>query len=156
MSTESIFNSLCERVLAGHLSLSDALAQLKGSGLGARLELDSFLRLVRETAQKRLNQNAGIAENASVLEELLRTTGILNGPRPTTNDASAPMGQVGDSAPLPSQIQREEISPEILQWARQQFTEEEILAGLHELRETGGLELRDFIHELEEIANRRE
>jgi hypothetical protein len=88
----------------------------------------------------------------SVLEELLRNAGSLNGLQSATNDASAP-----DSAALPSrEIQRSEISPEILQWARQQFTEEEIVAGLRELRETGGLELRDFLHELEEIANRRE
>jgi len=40
-------------------------------------------------------------------------------------------------------------TPEILEWARQQFSEEEIVAGLREIRETGGLQLRDFIHELE-------
>jgi hypothetical protein len=48
------------------------------------------------------------------------------------------------------------LTPELLKWARQQFSEEEILAGLHEVQETGGLELRDFIHELEEEAARRE
>jgi hypothetical protein len=35
----------------------------------------------------------------------------------------------------------------------EQFSEEEIVAGLREVRATGGLELRDFIHELEEIAD---
>jgi hypothetical protein len=40
--------------------------------------------------------------------------------------------------------------PELLEWARSQFTEEELLAGLQEIRTTGGLELRDFIDEMEE------
>jgi hypothetical protein len=39
-----------------------------------------------------------------------------------------------------------------LEWAQRQFSEEEIIAGLREIRETGGLELRDFIHELEQAA----
>lgn len=46
------------------------------------------------------------------------------------------------------------VTPEILAWARQQFTEEEIVAGLRDIRETGGLELGDFIHELEEAVGR--
>lgn len=40
-----------------------------------------------------------------------------------------------------------ELTPEILEWARQRFTDEEVLTGLREIRQTGGLELRDFIHE---------
>src|SRR2546425_4146099 len=45
-----------------------------------------------------------------------------------------------------------ELTPEILEWARQRFTDEEVLAGLREIRQTGGLELGDFIHELEQAA----
>src|SRR4051794_3488734 len=33
------------------------------------------------------------------------------------------------------------LTPELLEWARQQFTEAEIVAELRELREKGGLEL---------------
>ncbi len=44
------------------------------------------------------------------------------------------------------------LTPELLEWARRQFSEEEIVAGLREVRETGGLELRDFIHELEQAS----
>lgn len=47
-------------------------------------------------------------------------------------------------------------SPEVMEWARNQFTEEEIVAGLREIRATGGLELQDFIHELEQAMGRRE
>jgi len=39
-----------------------------------------------------------------------------------------------------------------MEWARRQFSEEEIVAGLREIRQTGGLELRDFVQELEEAA----
>jgi len=44
------------------------------------------------------------------------------------------------------------LSPALLEWARREFNEEEFLAGLREVEETGGLELKDFIHELEEEA----
>ena len=40
--------------------------------------------------------------------------------------------------------------------ARGQFDEEEFVAGLREIRETGGLELKDFIRELEQEAAPRE
>jgi hypothetical protein len=48
------------------------------------------------------------------------------------------------------------LSPELLEWARQQFSEEEFLAGLREIEETGGLEFRDLLPELEERAGRDE
>ncbi len=48
------------------------------------------------------------------------------------------------------------IPQEILDWARSDFNEEEFVAGLREIRETGGLELKDFIHELEQEASTRE
>jgi hypothetical protein len=40
-------------------------------------------------------------------------------------------------------------TPEVLEWANGLFTDEEAIAGLREIRETGGFELRDFIHELD-------
>jgi hypothetical protein len=42
--------------------------------------------------------------------------------------------------------------PEVLEWARHQFSEEEIVAGLLEIRKTGGRELSQFIQELEKQA----
>ncbi|HJZ92538.1 MAG TPA: hypothetical protein VKE40_16805 [Gemmataceae bacterium] len=45
-------------------------------------------------------------------------------------------------------------TPAIREWAKQQFGEEEALAGLREILETGGQELRDFFHELERTADR--
>ena len=48
------------------------------------------------------------------------------------------------------------LSPELLEWARQQFTEEEIVVGLRELRAKGGLELEDFLAELEQVVHARE
>ncbi|HZY90911.1 MAG TPA: hypothetical protein VFE78_39170 [Gemmataceae bacterium] len=44
------------------------------------------------------------------------------------------------------------LTPGILESAKSQFSEEEIVAGLREVRATGGLELDDFLHELEEAA----
>ncbi len=48
------------------------------------------------------------------------------------------------------QYSSEPIPPEILEWARKNLNEEETAAGLREIRETGGLELADFIQELEQ------
>jgi hypothetical protein len=42
------------------------------------------------------------------------------------------------------------LSPELLEWARQLSTEEELVAGLREVRETGGLEFRDLLPELDQ------
>jgi hypothetical protein len=62
-----------------------------------------------------------------------------------------------DSAPF--QPERDQtppaapITPEILEWARRQFSEEQIAAALREFEATGGLELKDFIHELEAIVD---
>jgi hypothetical protein len=47
----------------------------------------------------------------------------------------------------------EKVPPAVRAWALEQFSEEEIVGGLREVRETGGLELSDFIHELEQIAD---
>lgn len=48
------------------------------------------------------------------------------------------------------------ITPEIMEWARQNFDEEEFIAGLRQIRETGGWQLKDFIQELEKEAQPRE
>ncbi len=56
------------------------------------------------------------------------------------------------SEPRAAQPAPAQVPPDLLEWARRQFSEEEIVAGLREIKETGGLELRDFIHELEQAA----
>lgn len=45
------------------------------------------------------------------------------------------------------------LSPELQKWAREQFNEEEIAAGIREIRENGGIEFRDFVGELEKAAD---
>jgi hypothetical protein len=52
------------------------------------------------------------------------------------------------SEPFP----RESIPPEVLEWARQTFDEEEFLAHVREIEAMGGLRLEDFIAELEARA----
>jgi hypothetical protein len=48
------------------------------------------------------------------------------------------------------------LAPELAAWARQTFDEEAFVAGVREVERTGGLELTDFIHELEQKALPRE
>ena len=47
---------------------------------------------------------------------------------------------------------RHKVPPEILEWARQTFDEEEFLAQVREIEKTGGLQLEDFIAEIEARA----
>jgi hypothetical protein len=44
---------------------------------------------------------------------------------------------------------RETISPELVEWARQTFDEDEFLAQVREIEATGGLQLEDFLPEIE-------
>ena len=51
-----------------------------------------------------------------------------------------------------AQWEKNPITPELREWALRQINEAEIIAALRELREQGGLELRDFLQELEQIV----
>jgi hypothetical protein len=53
-------------------------------------------------------------------------------------------------------LQQQYLTPEVMEWARRTFNEEEFLAGLREIQTTGGLELKDFLHELEQEVMPRE
>ncbi len=55
----------------------------------------------------------------------------------------------------PEPFPRERIPPELLEWARQTFDEDEFWAQVRELKATGGLRLEDFIAELESKARAR-
>jgi hypothetical protein len=57
-----------------------------------------------------------------------------------------------EQANQPEPFPRERIPPEILEWARQTFDEEEFLAQVREIEATGGLSLEDFIAEIEARA----
>lgn len=56
--------------------------------------------------------------------------------------------QPNPSEPFP----RERIPPELVEWARQTFDEEEFLMEVREIEATGGQRLEDFIAELEAKA----
>jgi hypothetical protein len=45
-----------------------------------------------------------------------------------------------------------ELTREFLAWVREQINEEEVLAALDEVRAGGGKELKEFIHELEQVV----
>jgi hypothetical protein len=47
---------------------------------------------------------------------------------------------------------RDTVPPEIVEWARQTFDQAEFLAQVREIEATGGLQLEDFIAELEARA----
>jgi hypothetical protein len=76
-------------------------------------------------------------------------------PLPDRGEARPPESP-GDRVPKPLHDATgpvfQQLTPEQLAWAREQFSEEEIVAGLREIRKTGGLELKDFISDLERLA----
>jgi hypothetical protein len=55
----------------------------------------------------------------------------------------------------PEPFPRETIPPELLEWARQTFDEEEFLAQVREIEASGGLQLEDFIAEVQARARSR-
>jgi hypothetical protein len=57
-----------------------------------------------------------------------------------------------DHSDQPEPFPREPIPPEILEWARQTFNEEEFLAELREIEATGSVRLEDLIAEVEARA----
>ncbi len=57
-----------------------------------------------------------------------------------------------DQSNQPEPFPRQTIPPEILEWARQTFDEEEFLRQVREIEATGGLPLEHFIAELEARA----
>ena len=65
--------------------------------------------------------------------------------------AGSPDGAISGAANGIAAGRPGKLPPELLDWARREFSEEEILAGIREIRETGGLELKDFIDEIEDI-----
>ena len=71
-------------------------------------------------------------------------------------NGAALAGASGVQQPPPPAAASGKLPPELMEWARQQFNEEEFLAGLREVQETGGAELKDFIQELEQEAGPRD
>jgi hypothetical protein len=53
-------------------------------------------------------------------------------------------------------LQQQYLTPEVLEWARRTFNEEEFLAGLREIETTGGVEIKDLLDELEQEIPPRE
>ena len=56
----------------------------------------------------------------------------------------------------PGEHEYRPLTPEFLAWACQGLNEEEIVAGIREILATGGLQLADFIQEIEQEAMPRE
>ncbi|HLN28382.1 MAG TPA: hypothetical protein VK395_11630 [Gemmataceae bacterium] len=166
MSSEHAFKCLADSAVSGDVSLAEALGQLKALGHIACAETLRFLQILQSTAANRLSQSPG-NENKAVLYGLLaqidllaKSSGFLLPDHPLAEStATRSANEMFGNASSPKHAQDSKngaTAPEILEWARQQFSEEEILAGLREVRETGGVELRNFIQELEQIAVARE
>jgi hypothetical protein len=45
-----------------------------------------------------------------------------------------------------------ELSPDLLEWARRQFSEEEYVAGIRDIRENGGVPFAEIIQPLKQSA----
>ena len=115
------------------------LAEVEANGSGTPRPTEEWLGPIR-TELERLERWAGEvalseADRRSLIKELDRLwRRLLVGPLP------------------PSGVNGSGLTPEFLERARQQYSEEEIAAVLREMYEHGGYELHEFIHELEQAA----
>lgn len=79
--------------------------------------------------------------------------------RPLVPDTACPhCGPTATNGAVPPEVATwviEKVPPDLLAWARQTFDEAEYLAGVREIEQTGGLQLEDFIGEIEEMVRRR-
>ncbi len=77
-----------------------------------------------------------------------------------TNSGPEPAPRARPSPPPGPQprpeLRGDPLPPELRAWLEAQTTDEEILAGLREVEEKGGVEFQDFVRELEEAARRRD
>lgn len=106
---------------------------------------EDFLNILKQQA------NGDAARLAELLDGACATmASILANCDPQAR--SQLLARITERLQPPPQVEpfpREKLSPELLDWARQQFTEEELLAGYLEVKATGGLQLEDFIDELD-------
>jgi hypothetical protein len=70
-------------------------------------------------------------------------------------DQSSPISSPGDGVGDPMRA-KVPVPAQIVEQAQRQFNEEEVVTGLREIRESGGLSLNDFYHELEKLTEPRE
>jgi len=70
-----------------------------------------------------------------------------------TNGAAPPLRRPVEKPPVPAELAGvvfHKMTPAQIERERQTFDMEEFMAALREVERTGGLELKDFIHELEQ------
>jgi hypothetical protein len=139
------------------MTISSGSICSQGNGDGATMSqefLDVLARHAPAEEPQRLDKAARQLDTLSLrLAAVLDGLGDLSGRQEILAQFSArvlaALAQTNGPRPLTP-------TPELLEWARGLFSDEEIVAGLREIRETGGLQLTDFIHELEQEATSRE
>lgn len=98
---------------------------------------------------------AEIEQVAARLAQLLATANPEDRPALEVDCALAVLkniSQIEQRAAQVLQKLKSPVPPDLREWASQLFTEEETAAGLRDLRENGGLELHEFLPELEQIV----
>jgi hypothetical protein len=132
------------RISEGLARACDEIAAMLAADSSTQAAVDLFPWIYVRIAHRFQQIRMAAREQASA-EASVRCSGE-NGGVPGT-EVSPTSKQPERPHPLPP-------TPAIREWARQLFGEEEVIAGLREIRETGGHELRDFVHELEQPADR--
>lgn len=98
-------------------------------------ELEFILRGLRQGSAK----PAEIPEKLLSVMQLITAAGFPNGAATRAADGRCTGGST-------------EVTDEVRAWAAEQFNEEEFAAGIRDIRETGGVEFKDFEDELERAA----
>lgn len=97
------------------------------------------------------NCNAdGVANRVAQADALSREVAtFLNGVDPAIRRTALDlmMAEISSRMTNPESTQGKP-SPEVIAWARESFDKEEFLAELRQVEQTGGSELKEFLHEL--------
>ena len=137
-------------------ALSQQLAAILGD-LSAPCRQDLLARFDAEVRASLKGIEANGAGSAPVRPDRPQSDSNSAGPAvgTPTPPKQEPEFQAGHITPEMrewARLNKEILTPEFIAWAMQDFDLEKALASYREVLETGGLELKDFIQELEQLA----
>jgi hypothetical protein len=143
------------QVLIGHLPAGKVIVMAVENISESLRQYGRHLAVKLDQLWENVAAALGRCEPAAQRSLLARFTGTMDSFIDEMNASARKALDKGKAKPPMNQSNAEQVgastklSPELLKWAQEDISEEEVIAGLREIRQTGGLQLSDFLHELE-------
>ena len=80
----------------------------------------------------------------------------MNDPRPAPNANDPSQTKTASEAELAERLQQGRIPPELQDWVRQQFPQEDFLRGFLEVQRSGGVSITDLLEEFDQTGDTEE